>query len=401
MNIHFSPEAQRREQTPVDNLFLSEFMPDADGDAVKVYLYGLMQCRYPSMAEVDLCEALSLPEGAVRTAFVYWQSKGLLRILKDEPLEVEYLTVEQPAVTTAVPMKYHTLVKTLEQLIAPRSFTMTELGHIYDCIEVYHLEEKAVLELVSFCIEIMGKKVSTRYILAIAKNWASQGISTFEQARRQIEKEQILWHGASAIADRFRLSRLPSDDEILLYDKWVFTWGFDEEAIHTVCSSMTDVRNPTFKRLDERLKELYEQSKVKAEDIQAYDAEQDSEKSFAAQVFRRMNKVASPTKDETWQLSAFMNGPDGLSPEVVLLAAGECADAQWPFGKLKSILKDLTEQKVRTVEEAETVLSERKAAHTKADDRKRTRRKNTLLNYAEQGVSHANLNDIEMDLDEL
>ena len=45
MNIHFSTEAQKREQTPVDNLFFSEFMPDADGEAVKVYLYGLMQCQ--------------------------------------------------------------------------------------------------------------------------------------------------------------------------------------------------------------------------------------------------------------------------------------------------------------------------------------------------------------------
>ena len=123
MNIHFSPEAQKREQTPVDNLFFSEYMPDADGEAVKVYLYGLMQCRFPSMGDVALSEALNLPEGAVRAAFVYWQSKGLVRILKDEPLEVEYLTVEQPAVTTAVPMKYQAFVRALNELIAPAGST--------------------------------------------------------------------------------------------------------------------------------------------------------------------------------------------------------------------------------------------------------------------------------------
>ena len=57
----------------MDNLFFSEFMPDADGEAVKVYLYGLMQCRYPAMGDVAVSDALHLSEGTVRAAFVYWQ----------------------------------------------------------------------------------------------------------------------------------------------------------------------------------------------------------------------------------------------------------------------------------------------------------------------------------------
>ncbi len=36
MNIRFSPEAARREMTPVDNLFFLEYMPEADGTFVKV-----------------------------------------------------------------------------------------------------------------------------------------------------------------------------------------------------------------------------------------------------------------------------------------------------------------------------------------------------------------------------
>ena len=191
MNVHFSTEAQRREQTPVDNLFFSEFMPDADGEAVKVYLYGLMQCRFPSMGDIGIGEALNLSEGAVRSAFVYWQSKGLVRILKDEPLEVEYLTVEQPAVTTAVPMKYQAFVRALNELIAPRRFNMNELGHIYDCIETFHLEEKTVLELVSHCMEEKGKRVSVQYIVTVGKSWADAGIVTYQQAREQDRKSVV------------------------------------------------------------------------------------------------------------------------------------------------------------------------------------------------------------------
>ncbi|MBQ6867027.1 MAG: DnaD domain protein, partial [Clostridia bacterium] len=388
-------------QTPVDNLFFSEFMPDADGEAVKVYLYGLMQCRFPSMGDVALSEALNLPEGAVRAAFVYWQSKGLVRILKDEPLEVEYLTVEQPAVTTAVPVKYRSFIRALNELIAPRRFNMNELGHIYDCIETFRLEEKTVLELVSHCMEEKGRNVRIQYILTVAKSWADAGIVTYEQAREYIANATVRKHGATAVLRRWNKRRSPTLDEMALYDSWVREWGFDDEAILAVCPRLTNTSSPSFEALGDRLRELYEQNKVKAEDIRADSDNVSDEKEFARMVFARMGKVSTPTRDEIRQLAVFLEGPEGLSREVVLLAAEECADAERPFGKLKAILKDWTERKVRTVEEATKALQQRQTQFAQADGRRRTRGKNTLLNYAEQGVSHANLDDIALDLDEL
>ena len=401
MNIHFSPEAQKREQTPVDNLFFSEYMPDADGECVKVYLYGLMQCRFPSMGDISLSEALHLSDGAVQAAFVYWQSKGLVRILKDEPLEVEYLTVEQPAVTTAVPLKYQSFVRALNELIAPRRFNMNELGHIYDCIETFHLEEKTVLELVSHCMEEKGRNVRIQYIVTVGKSWADAGIVTYEQAREYIQNATVRRHGATAVLRRWNKRRSPTLDEMALYDSWVREWGFDDEAILAVCPRLTNTSSPSFEALGDRLRELYEQNKVKAEDIRADNDSVSDEKEFARMVFARMGKVSTPTKDEIRQLCVFLEGPEGLPREVVLLAAEECADAERPFGKLKAILKDWMEKKIRTVEEATKALQQRQTQFAQADGRRRTRGKNTLLNYAEQGVSHANLDDIALDLDEL
>ena len=399
MNIHFSPEAQKREQTPVDNLFFSEFMPDADGEAVKVYLYGLMQCRYPSMGEVSVSEALNLPEGAVQAAFVYWQSKGLVRILKEQPLEVEYLTVEQPAVTTAVPLKYQAFIRALNELIAPRRFNMNELGHIYDCIETFHLEEKTVLELVSHCMEEKGRNVRVQYILTVAKSWADAGIVTYEQARAYIANAIVRKHGATMVLRRWNKRRSPTLDEMALYDSWVKEWGFDDEAILAVCPRLTNTGSPSFEALGDRLRELYEQNKVKVEDIKADSEMISDEREFARMVFARMGKVSVPTKDETRQLGVFMDGPEGLSREVVLLAAEECADAERPFGKLKAILKDWTERKIRTVEEAQKALAEKQAAYTRSNGSK-MRKNNTFFNYSGANVAHVDLKDIELTLDD-
>jgi len=401
MNIHFSPEAQKREQTPVDNLFFSEFMPDAEGEAVKVYLYGLMQCRYPSMGDVSVAEALNLTEGAVLTAFVYWQSKGLVRILKEDPLEVEYLTVEQPAVTTAVPLKYQSFVRALNELTAPRQFSMRELGHIYDCLEVFHLEEKAVLELVSHCMEEKGRRVSIQYISTVAKSWADAGIFTYEQARDYIANAMVRKHGAAAVLRRWSKRRLPTLDEMTMYDRWVKEWGFDDEAILAACPRLTSTASPSFEALGDRLRELYEQNKLKAADIRADSESISDEKEFARMVFARMGKVSTPTRDDVRQLSVFMDGPDGLSREVVLLAAEECADAERPFGKLKTILKDWMERHISTVAEAQKALAEKKETFYPVDSSRKARKRNTLLNYAETAPATANIEEISLDLDEL
>ena len=70
-------------------------------------------------------------------------------------------------------------------------------------------------------------------------------------------------------------------------------------------------------------------------------------------------------------------------------------------GKLKTVLKDWAERHIRTVEEAQKALTERKSVYAPANGVRKARRRNTLLNYAEEGVSHAKLEDIAMDLDEL
>ena len=124
MMIRFAPGTAKREITPVDNLFFTVYMPEADGIFVKVYLYGLMQCYHSSLADDSIADMLGISESEVRCAFVYWQAKGLVRIASDEPLVVEYLLSEQPALTSATAVKYRPFIDALNQLLAPRQLNL-------------------------------------------------------------------------------------------------------------------------------------------------------------------------------------------------------------------------------------------------------------------------------------
>ena len=53
----FEQGSARREITPVDNQFIADYLPKAPGLYVQVYLYGLMQCYHPALAEQSAAQA--------------------------------------------------------------------------------------------------------------------------------------------------------------------------------------------------------------------------------------------------------------------------------------------------------------------------------------------------------
>lgn len=61
--------------TPVENLFIEEYMLRAPGDYVKVYIYGLRLCYHPvkEASVTSIARALGLEEKTVMDAFAYWE----------------------------------------------------------------------------------------------------------------------------------------------------------------------------------------------------------------------------------------------------------------------------------------------------------------------------------------
>ena len=75
--------------TVVDNRFISELVPDAPENAVRVYLYGLMLAGGAVSSPVSISDALKLSDAQVAEAFRYWEKCGIVRIIDGSLLSVE------------------------------------------------------------------------------------------------------------------------------------------------------------------------------------------------------------------------------------------------------------------------------------------------------------------------
>lgn len=165
--------------TVLDNKFLNEFLPQATGDDVKVYLFGLNLCSNPNVEENNLdtiTKVLSLTEEQVIRSFSYWQEVGLVQIASKNPLEIKYLPVRANSGSLKLrnKEKYSDFNKQMQEIITGRMLTPTELNEYYTLIEVYHFEPEAVVLIAKYCTSLKNNSIGYPYILAVARNYADE-----------------------------------------------------------------------------------------------------------------------------------------------------------------------------------------------------------------------------------
>ncbi len=338
--------------TPVQNIFIAEYMQKAPEGYVKAYLYGLMQCYNPALAEDEMAFALEMSEQALAEAFLYWQAQGLVSILADDPLRVEY---KHP--TAVAPLsgggarRYAAFNAALQDALRDalaasgksRVFFPNEMQKIYDWIEVFGLEEAAVILLVRHCLSEKGPRVGLKYMDEKARRWADAGVLTTEDAQRRVQFELEMQSGAQAILRRWRKSRQATEDELALYQKWTKEWGMAEEEILAACAALTAAEKPTFAYLDAVL-----QNARLAGGSAEYARRQAAVEDLAANALRRAGvrrnaTVSQRMQVETWVYSWHM------SPELVLLAAEYAAGESRPFYAMERIVKGWHEEGVSTI----------------------------------------------------
>ncbi len=395
MRCRFSPGALPLESTPVDNLFILEFLPAADGTQLRVYLYGLMLCRYPAFDNNTLPEVLGLSEEETLQAFAYWQREGLVRIICANPLEVEYVAPAERGRGPALHHgKYGQLLQAAQSLFAPRTLRTNELRRMYDWVDVFGLEEDAVLELIAHCIALKGNRVSMQYIDTVARTWADAGVRTADDAKEHATAFEEMTSGAMQILTRWRKTRRPTQDELQLYEKWTGAWGFTPNAILAACPAVTKAERPSFAYLDGVLEQLRQQGVSTETQVGEQLEMADKSTALAREVFARMGAGRAARPQERAQLLEFMNA--GLQKEALLFAAEQAASKEQPVGFLKKLLSNYIESGIRTREEAEKHAAE----HAELQSFSRKEKKPSAMDYPQARYSDDELKHIFINLDE-
>jgi hypothetical protein len=92
----FSKEFDDNSYVTIENKFITKYLPQADGFAVKVYLYGLSVCKHAAadFSLASMAEVLQTDENSLMQAFAFWEDFDLVEIISKTPFAVQYLPVK-------------------------------------------------------------------------------------------------------------------------------------------------------------------------------------------------------------------------------------------------------------------------------------------------------------------
>ena len=195
--------------TPVENLFIQEFMLKAPGDFVKVYIYGLSQCYHQKQTDSsleDFARDLGLEISVVENALRYWERQGILEISEDEnnQISIKYYNIKDVLYnrnldTEKTLYRYRDFNQNLQTIFKNRMLTPQEYLRIYDWIEVLHLPAEVVLMMVQFYVSKKGPKISINYLDKVAQSWAKEGIDTLQKAEEYIGRYESCYQDTVAV----------------------------------------------------------------------------------------------------------------------------------------------------------------------------------------------------------
>ena len=83
----FADGAAVFDSTPIENIFLIDYLPTAPDEYLRVYLYARMLALHPELGGglQDMAKALRMDEEEVYAAFAYWESRDLVCRVSDQP----------------------------------------------------------------------------------------------------------------------------------------------------------------------------------------------------------------------------------------------------------------------------------------------------------------------------
>ena len=299
----FSKDCEDNSYVTVENKFITKYLPEADGFAVKVYLYGLYLCKNAAsdFSLASMAEVLKTTEEKIVDAFAFWEDYDLVAIVSKAPFAVQYLPVKS---ATGRPKKvryeqYADFNKELQRKLQRVGKFVSSGDYVkyMRFLEETSLQPQALLLIVEYCINKQGEAVSPSYIFNKAKKLIRGGALTYEQVERELSSYNLNEGNLIAVFTSLGLANAATrgidEADYSLYRKWSETLGFDKDAILAAAKCL---KRGNMNILDITLEDLYERGLKESAAITEFLCAREFMANLAFRVGRKLGvKVSNPT----------------------------------------------------------------------------------------------------------
>ena len=337
----FSKDFSSNMFTSVENQFITKYLPQADGDAVRVYLYGLYLCQVSGDFDAQTCaKLLHLSEQKLLEIYAFWEECDLVRILSRSPLYVEYLPVNAAVgrPKSIRPEKYAAFNREFLQILqrAQKDFKPYEMQRILEFLENNPMEQQAFLLVAQYCAKKDGERLSCAHILNKATKLVREHKYTYEQVEADLADFHLREKELSRLYTLLGISKKPQENDYTYLEKWA-SLGMEDGAV-IACAEF--LGKGSLATLDTLVTELHEKNARTEHEAREYLARRKEEADIVFLVARKLGiKIGNPrTYCEEYAEKWLERGYDA---ESLSLLASLAMKLGYGFAEFDGMLEDL------------------------------------------------------------
>ena len=268
--------------TPIENIFINDYMPQADGTYVKVYLMGYKYAKDRlDFNNETISKNLNLPLSDVLNAWNYWENEGI--IIKHETDDeynyiVEFVNLKQfyvdnvykhirnvndknsyvdndKLISTARNPEIKTMMEEIEDMLG-RPLKVSEKQKIITWLNKY--KTKPYMMTQAFSYSVNNKKIKRfNYIESVVSAWYDAGVVDLDTMVEYLEKRNDRFSAYSRISKALGFNRTLTEAEMRTIDRWIDEWDFSMEMILKCLENSTKINNPNLNYFDKILSDWY------------------------------------------------------------------------------------------------------------------------------------------------
>lgn len=293
MKLEQNNQSMLFSSTELPDIFFSEYLSQASGDFIKVYLYLIFLSKYDKDIKLnDMSKKLALDFKTIQEALKFWEELGLLvkkptGYIISNIQEIELQKLYTPKLTSSpedikknAKNQYRaSVIENINNQFFQGLMPLSLYTDIDLWFSKYQFDEQVMMALFNYCYE--KSALHKNYIQAVADAWSKNKIKTFNDLDNYFSKQEKLNNIKKSISKKLRYPRPFNEYEEGYISKWVIDFGYTFEIIEIALKKTTSKANVGFDYIDKIISDWHEHNLKNTNDVQNYiNSKKDKEKNI-------------------------------------------------------------------------------------------------------------------------
>ena len=269
-------------KTEIPDVFFTEYLSQANGDYIKLYLYIVFLSKYGKDVKInDLSKKLNIDFKTIQEGIKFWEDNGAITkkntgYIINNLQEIELHKLYKPKdALSAEDLKKNAenqyragAIESINNQFFSGLMSSSWYNDIALWFKKYDFDEQVMISLFQYCYN--KSALHRNYIQAVAEAWHNNKVKTMNDLDSLFEKQDKISTINKSIVKKLGFNRSLTEFEKEYVEKWIVEFGYSLDIIEIALKKSVSKTNPTFKYFDTIISDWHDRGLKSVDEINKF-----------------------------------------------------------------------------------------------------------------------------------